>query len=153
LTVGEGGIRTPLIISGPRIDGPRLVDSFAYVTDLMPMLLELAEVEHPDQYRGRDVARMRGRSLSGVTFGDQDHTYAEDAIIAGEMINGKWVRQGDYKATSVAPQFGDGQWRLYNIKEDPGETRDLAVERSELLEELTAAWERYARDVGVVTSN
>jgi len=43
------------------------------------------------------------------------------------MINGMWVRQGDYKATAVAPAFGDGQWRLYNIEEDPGETCDLAA--------------------------
>ena len=153
LTVGEGGIRTPLIISGPGVEGPRLVDSFAYVTDLMPTLLELADVEHPDQYRGRDVARMRGRSLTGVAFGNQDHTYAEDAIIAGEMMNGRWVLQGDYKATAVAPPFGDGHWWLYNISEDPGETRDLSEERAELLEELITAWERYAEDVGVVMSN
>lgn len=96
---------------------------------------------------------MRGQSLTGVTFGKQDRTYAEDAIIAGEMMNGKWVLQGDYKATAVAPQFGDGHWRLYNIREDPGETRDLSEERAELLEELGTAWERYAEDVGVVTSN
>ncbi len=48
---------------------------------------------------------MRGRSLAGVTFGNQEQTYAKDAVIAGEMMNGKWVRQGDYKATAVAPQF------------------------------------------------
>ena len=39
----------------------------------------------------------------------------------------------------VAPQFGDGERRLYNITEDPGETRDLFQERAGLLEELKAA--------------
>jgi arylsulfatase len=36
LTVGEGGIRSPLLISGPGIKGSRRTGSFAYVTDIMP---------------------------------------------------------------------------------------------------------------------
>lgn len=153
LTVGEGGIRTPLIISGPGIEGPRLVDAFAYVTDLMPTLLEVANLQHPDRYQGREVAPMRGRSLMGVLSGRQARAYAEADVVAGEMNGGKWVLRGDFKAAAVAPPFGDGQWRLYDISQDPGETHDLSAERAGLLEELIAAWERYTEEVGVVTAN
>ena len=44
----------------------------------------------------------------------------------------------------------DGRWRLYDIARDPGETRDLAAERPEDLAAMQAAWERYARDEGVL---
>jgi arylsulfatase len=152
LTVGEGGIRTPLIISGPGVKGTRQVDSFAYVTDLMPTILELAKLEHPETYRGRNVERMRGRSLAGVTSGLQENAYAKDALIGGEMINGKWLRKGDYKAVLVAKPFGPGSWRLYNTAKDPGETADLSTEQPAILEELKAAWDLYAKDVGVVLS-
>ena len=152
LTVGEGGIRTPLIIAGPSVEGARQIDSFAYVTDIMPTILELAELEHPKTYRGRNVERMRGRLLAGVTSGSQEYTYAEDAIIGGEMINGKWLRKGDYKAVLVAAPLGPGSWRLYNTAKDPGETEDLSTEHPALLEELKAAWDRYAKNVGVVLS-
>ena len=32
--------------------------------------------------------------------------------------------------------FRPGEWQLYNVAEDPGETRDLANEKPELLKEL-----------------
>jgi len=152
LTVGEGGIRTPLIISGPGVEGARQIDSFAYVWDIMPTILEIARVEHPEDFEGRSVEPMRGRSLVGVTLGSQAEPYSTDALIGGEMINGKWMRKGDYKAVLVAAPFGPGEWRLYNTAEDPGETADLSTEYPEILEELLAAWNGYAEAVGVVLS-
>jgi arylsulfatase len=150
LTVGEGGIRTPLIIAGPGVKSARQVDSFAYVTDIMPTILEIAKLEHPGKFRGRNVKPMRGRSLTGVISGAQQDTYAKDAVIGGEMINGKWMRQGDYKAVLVAKDFGPGTWKLYKVTEDPGETRDLSKEQPAILKELKVAWDQYAKDVGVV---
>ena len=152
LTVGEGGIRTPLIIVGPGVKGTRQVDSFAYVTDVMPTILGLAQLEHPEAFRGRNVEPMRGRSLAGVLSGSQEDTYARDALIGGEMINGKWMRKGDYKAVLVAKPFGPGEWRLYDTARDPGETADLSAEHPAILKDLKAAWDRYAKDVGVVLS-
>ena len=152
LTVGEGGIRTPLIMVGPGIKGVRQVDSFAYVTDIMPTILELAQLEHPLNYRGRNVEPMRGMSLAGVTSGTRQATYAKDAFIGGEMNSGQWLQKGDYKAVLVAKYFGSGTWKLYNVTEDPGETRDLSKEQPAILQELQAAWDRYAKDVGVVLS-
>ncbi len=67
------------------------------------------------------------------------------------MLNGsKWMRQGDFKATSAGKPYGPGEWRLYNLAEDPGETRDLAKQKPRMLKELRTAWESYAKDVGVV---
>jgi arylsulfatase A-like enzyme len=151
-TVGEGGIRTPLIVAGPGVKGARQVDSFAYVTDIMPTILGLAKLEHPENYRGRKVERMRGRSLAGVTSGTQEDTYAKDIPIGGEMNNGKWMRKGDYKAVLVVKPYGSAVWQLFNMIEDPGETRDLSKEKPAMLEELKRTWDRYAKDVGVVLS-
>ena len=152
LTVGEGGIRTPLIIAGPGVKGTRQVESFAYVTDIMPTILEIAKLKHPEKYKGRNVEPIRGRSLTGVTSGVQKDIYAKDAVIGGEMINGKWMRKGNFKAVLVAKPYGSGTWKLYNVTEDPGETRDLSKETPAILEQLKAAWDQYAEDVGVVLS-
>jgi arylsulfatase A-like enzyme len=153
LTAGEGGIRTPLIVAGPGVKGARQVDSFAYVTDIMPTILEVAKLEHPEKYRGRNVERMLGRSLIGVTSGSQEYTYAKDALIGGEMINGKWMRKGDYKTVLVPKPFGQDAWRLYDTAKDPGETTDLSNEQPEILELLKGAWSQYAENVGVIEWN
>jgi arylsulfatase len=44
-------------------------------------------------------------------------------------------------------------WQLYDVVNDPGETRDLSEEQPDTLSELRAAWDHYASDVGVVLSN
>jgi arylsulfatase len=150
MTVAEGGIRSPLLVAGPGVRGGRQVDAFAYVIDVMPTLLELAGIEHPDEYRGRPVERMTGRSIAGVLSGAENEVYAAEDFVGGEMGNGMWMRQGDYKAVSIAPPYGSGQWQLFNLREDPGETRDLADEQPELLKTLRDAWDRYAQGVGVV---
>ena len=152
MTVSEGGIRSPLLIAGPGVKGGRQVDAFGYVWDLMPTILELAGIPHPEKYQGRQVEPMRGKSLTGVLTGSTKTVYAANDLVGGEMQNGKWMRQGDYKAVSVAPPYGSGDWQLYNVAIDPGETRDLAKQQPEKLKKLQAEWDRYARDVGVVLS-
>jgi arylsulfatase len=53
---------------------------------------------------------------------------------------------------SVAPPYGDGVWRLFNLAHDPGETRDLASVHPQKMKALQMAWDEYAQDVDVVLS-
>ena len=41
--------------------------------------------------------------------------------------------------------FGDHEWELYDLADDPTELRDLAAEHPERVAELAAAWEAAAR--------
>jgi len=150
MTVSEGGIRSPLLIAGPGVKGGRTVKAFSYVTDIMPTILEFAGVEHPSEFEGRTVEPMHGRSLSGVLSGVSTKVYEADDLIGGEMGNGKWMRQGDFKAVYVPKPYGTGAWHLYNVVVDPGETRDLSAEMPERLKDLQSAWDLYAEEVGVV---
>ena len=151
-TTAEGGIRTPLLVAGPGVKGDRQVNAFAYVWDIMPTVLEMAGIEHPQEYKGRQVEPMRGKSLTGVLSAAKESVYSEKDYVGGELGNGMWMRQGKYKAVSVAPPYGNGEWQLYNVVDDPGETNNLANDLPEKLKELQAAWERYAKDTGVILS-
>lgn len=150
MTVAEGGIRSPLIIAAPGVVGNRRIDSFAYVWDIMPTLLDFASISLRAEFDGRAVAPIRGRSLLGILSGSTVTVYGADDYIGGEILNGKWMRKGNYKAVSVAPPYGTGSWFLYDVVNDPGETQDLSRIQPELLQDLQQAWERYAEDVGVV---
>ena len=150
MTVGEGGIRSPMLISGPGVNGGRQVDAFAYVWDIMPTILEYAGISHPEKYKGQKVERMRGRSMKGVLTGSTKEVYSANDLVGGEMQAGKWMRQGDFKAVSVAPPYGTGIWHLYNVINDPGETHDLSEVHPEILKKLQTYWYSYAKDVGVV---
>jgi arylsulfatase len=116
----------------------------------MPTVLDMAGIQHPKKFRGRKVEPIMGKSLIKVLSGSQTELYGKNEYISGEMLNGMWTRKGDFKAMSVAPPYGPGKWQLYNLAKDPGETRNLAEQKPELLKELRAAWDRYAKEVGVV---
>ena len=94
LTPGEGGIRSPMIIVGPGVKGQRQVDAFAYITDIMPTMLQMAKLKHPQKYGGHEVAPMRGRSIAGMLSGDVKEVYSPDEPVGAEMSGGKWLRQG-----------------------------------------------------------
>jgi arylsulfatase A-like enzyme len=151
--VGEGGIRSPLIIAGPGVKGNRKIEAFSYVTDIMPTILEMANLNKPDEFNGHKVEKMMGRSITKVLSGEADKVYADSDIIAGEMANGKWARLGDFKASFVPKPYGEAKWKLYNLKNDPGETTDISVEKPELLKKIVDGWKQYADEVGVLNND
>jgi len=154
LTVNEGGIRSPLLISGPGIEGGRQNSAFAYVTDIMPTILEIAGVDYVTEFEGRTIEPMRGRSMLGLLNGTKETIYDATEFVGGEMNGDKWIRQGDFKALIVAvPWGGTGAWQLFNVKKDPGEATDLSELMPDKLEMLKTAWNEYANDVGVVPKN
>jgi arylsulfatase len=150
MTVSEGGIRVPLLIAAPGIKGGRQIDAFAYVTDIMPTILALTGQRYPAEFDGREVEPMRGRSMVGILDGTKETIYSSTEFVGGEMGGGKWMRQGDFKAVLVPPPYGKGDWKLFQVSVDPGETNDLSKSMPDKLELLAAAWDRYAKDVGVV---
>lgn len=62
------------------------------------------------------------------------------------------VRSGDWKAVSVPDKEKDEKevkWELYNLKDDPGETKNLANDNPEQLAKLVKyAFEAYKDPVG-----
>ena len=54
--------------------------------------------------------------------------------------------QGDYKLLFTRGALGDGQWHLYDIVRDPGETHDLAALEPARLQTMLSAYQRYVRE-------
>lgn len=153
MTIGEGGIRTPLLISGPGISKNHQSSSFAYVTDIMPTILELTGVSYPAKFEDRKIEPMRGRSMAGLLNKSKKNIYSPTDFIGGEMVGGKWMRQGDFKAVMLPEPYGNGEWQLFNVIKDPGEANNLAESMPKKLEILKTAWRQYASEVNVVLPN
>jgi arylsulfatase/uncharacterized sulfatase len=141
----EGGIRVPLIMAGPGI-APQRVTSPAMVTDVAPTLLDRIGVD-PAALPGKP---MTGRSLMPVLTGLAESAYGPDEARAVEVSGNSALYLGDYKITRSMPPVGDGQWRLYNLARDPGETTDLSAREPAVKARLLAAYDGYAAQVGVL---
>jgi len=148
----EGGIRVVGFITWPgfaRQD--QIGTAFATVMDIVPTVLELAGTEHPGiQYRGREVAPVRGRSLVAYLSGAADAVHDADTGTGWELFGRRAIRQGDWKALYLPAPYGPGAWQLYDLSVDPGEIDDLAATYPEKLAELLDLWDRYVEDSGVI---
>ena len=109
--------------------------------------LSFAGVTAPnDRYRGRPVEPIIGKDLTPLIAGEVDRVYNETDSIGYELAGHAALFQGDYKLLFTRGALGDGQWHLYDIVRDPGETHDLAEAQPARLQAMLSAYQRYARD-------
>lgn len=143
----EGGTRSPAFIAGPGVQRPgTIAREFLHATDVVPTVLELAGVSWSQgSYAGQSVPALVGLSW-GQFLKDGKPIYPADKSVASELFGSRSVRQGDWKITDIS----DGRWRLFNVAEDPGETRDLSNLHPARRSALIDAWDAYAASSGVV---
>jgi arylsulfatase len=158
-SLAEGGIRSPLIVSGPGVETTRGLfglrerkptEAILSVADLAPTFLELAGVGHPRSWQGRPVAPLRGQTLAPLLAGEFYAREGPHEWLGFELGGQKALRSGDWKLVWMPVPFGGGDWRLYRIGRDPAELYDRAEEYADRKQELVALWEQYARKNGVV---
>jgi arylsulfatase len=145
-----GGLRTPAIIhSTDGRAGKGIRDAAITVRDIAPTILELAGVERPDgTYDGRPVHTMTGTSVLDYLGGRSESVHGNEPL-GWELYGSRALLKGEWKAVRIFPPDGSGEWELFNVKTDPTETTNLAVDFSDVLAELIADWERYAASNGV----
>lgn len=150
--VSEGGIRSPLIVSGPGVQGVGEINKQAilHVMDIAPTLLELADCQHPATYKGHKVAPMQGKSWAGMFDGSTQSPRTSDDWLGWELFNNRAIRQGDWKISWLYRPLGTEDWQLFNLAEDPGEQYDLSVKFPEKKKELVALWDEYVKMNGVI---
>lgn len=131
----EDGMKVPLIVAGPGIAGGRS-DAFAYLLDLLPTVCDLAGVQAPSGVDGKSLAPILRGSSQGV----------RDAVFLAYRDVQRSIHVGDWKLIRY-PQINRSQ--LFNLKDDPAETRDLAADREhagkldELMKRLGAEQARH----------
>jgi arylsulfatase len=112
--------------------------------------LELAGIQQPATYQGRDIEPMQGKSWVGMIEGDTESPRTADDWLGWELFGNRAIRQGDWKITWLYEPFGSEDWQLFNLATDPGEQQDLSNELPEKRQELIALWDEYVETNGVI---
>jgi arylsulfatase A-like enzyme len=148
----EGGIRSPLIVSGPGVAKPGTrSDAFTHVMDVAATILDAAGVSHPgESYKGYEIHPIRGRSMLPLLKGESKYVYEDDTAISWELFGFRAVRKGDYKLLWLPKPFGISDWQLYNLSTDPAELVDLSQQQPRLRAEMIEIWNQYAKETGVI---
>lgn len=140
----HGGIATPFIARWPEgLPANRLRHAPAHVIDLMATCLDLAGAEYPVMFQGRSITLTEGISLLPLLRGA---SYPAGRSLYWEHIGSRAMRRGDWKIVAMRR---DTSWSLYNLAADPVELRDLAAVHPDRLLSMIAAYESWARRVGL----
>jgi arylsulfatase A-like enzyme len=139
-TTYEGGTREPCIIAWPGLTKPG-ASSTAIIQsiDFFPTFADLLQLKIPDtlKFDGRSFApALRGVAHDrGPTFCHFPHTTPASGGLAST-----WVRVGDWKLIRFYGLNADQSdlLELYNLRDDLGETRNLAAQQPAKVTELNA---------------
>ncbi|MFP4353649.1 MAG: arylsulfatase [Phycisphaerae bacterium] len=141
--VHEGGIATPLIVHCPGRIRQGMTDAQCHVIDLLPTCLELAGLEYPEQYDGRELNRCDGESFASL-FGGGD--FRRERPLWWEHEGNRSARIEDWK---LVAKF-KGPWELYNLREDRTELTDLSGAKPDMLRQLVTYYQQTADRCGVI---
>ena len=154
----DAGLRTPLLVSWPGRITPRREDKvLASSVDIAPTVLGAARVKPPANLPGLDLTNLDAAGRRRSTFGS---LFVHTAIDVNNpvknlkyrwMIRDYWKLIDPYQPNAALPLW-DGRpgtgWikepALYDLASDPGEQKNLASQRADLVasmkRELDAWW-------------
>jgi arylsulfatase/uncharacterized sulfatase len=74
----------------------------------------------------------------------------DDEPVGYELAGNKALFKGDLKLVLNTAPIGDGQWHLYDLRTDPGETKDLRQQRPQEFAAMQADYAAWATAQGVL---
>lgn len=138
----EGGIRVPLIVSGPGIkESGKITDQPAVSMDFYPTILNLAGVEH-EQNDGYDLLPVL---TENKTLGRDELFWHFPHYHGSAWKPGSALRKDNWK---LVVHYENNLTELFNLADDPGETTDIANENQEKVTELKKLLDKKLKESG-----
>jgi arylsulfatase len=139
----EGGISSPLIAHWPAgMKARGLVSTPTHLIDIMATCVDLAGGGYPTEHNGQVIPPVEGVSLAPAFTKEVIH---RPQPLFWEHEGNRAIRMGQWKLVSKHP----GPWELYDMEADRTETQDLAATQPERVQSMVAAWDAWAKSVGV----
>lgn len=142
----DGGLRTPVMLRWKAKVAPsKDADHLASSLDLAPTLLTACGIPVPSQMAGMDLFNQQLVSKRSSIHGECFTHNAVDLDSPEKSLRWRWVIDGDWKLIIPDPinQPNDSV-EVYNLRDDPSETKNLAAVHPERCEHLrgliTARW-------------
>ncbi|NOZ62558.1 MAG: arylsulfatase [Calditrichaeota bacterium] len=142
--VHEGGISTPLIARWKGVVKPNtMTQQMGHVIDLMPTILDVAGAKYPEEFKGKKIHKLDGKSLLPALKGK---TRQGHEALYWEHLGNCAIRQGKWKLVM------DGKlksWELYDLEDDRTERRNLTEKYPKKVKRMRKQWQKWAEDVKV----
>jgi arylsulfatase A-like enzyme len=136
-SVYEHSMKCPLIIAGPGVPAGKSTEAFTYLFDLFPTVCSLAGASLPEKVAGKDLQPLWTGKVSRV----RDSVFLPFSKLMRSVRDDRWK-------LIVYPPINHRQ--LFDLKEDPAETRNLAEDPKHAAEiqHLTDLMKKWQAQVG-----
>jgi arylsulfatase len=143
--IHEGGIASPFIVHWPaRLKEPGVLRGQpVQLTDVMATVVDATDSTYPTEYNGHSIYPMEGVSMMPIfERGDIHKEY-----LFWEHEGNCGVRRNEWKLV----RFYKKPWELYHMDQDGTETRNLAAEQPELVQQLAEQYDLWTKRTNVLT--
>jgi len=141
-TTFEGGQRVPCLIRGPGIPAGTVCNALASTIDILPTIAALSDSQLPRR------RKIDGHDISALIKGDADISPRKEFVHYTSRGELEGIRQGDWKLLVKKPrqtrnnnqqkQTKGPQILLFNLKDDLGESINVAEQHPDIVKELRA---------------
>ena len=147
-----GGTCDPMVISWPKgikAHG-EIRNQYHHSVDIVPTILDICRLEMPKVYEGVEQYPLSGVSMK-YTFDAKPDDPTQKKRQYYTMLGTRGIWQDGWKAAALhAPLTGKGHfdkdvWELYHVDEDRSESKNLAKEYPDKLDELIKVWFEEAK--------
>ena len=146
----EGGMVAPMIISGIGVERKNEIsDQFITLMDIAPTFYKAAEVKYPQEFEGKKIYPLKGKSLMPFATGKQNRIHNETYVYGVEHGNFAMIRKGDYKIVNIQRPFDKENFKLYNISTDLAELIELQDNEPQKYLEMLEEWDKFAEGIKV----
>lgn len=144
----EGGIATPLIVHWPKgikVKG-QLSRQPGHLVDIMATCIAIAGLQYPQQFKGNFIQPFEGKSLLPAFKNEP----IQREFIFWEHEGNRAIRMGNWKLVArvqknkVFTAADESAWELYDMEDDPTETKNLALKYPDKVEAMRKRWETEA---------
>lgn len=142
--VHEGGIATPLVVHWPAGDLAvgAVRDDPHQLPDVLATVLAVTGTPYPSDFGGRERLTPTGQSMLPAWRAEQ----TPEHDLFWEHEGNAAARRGRWKLVRKYP----GSWELYDLATDRAELHDRAAEDPTTVARLSAAYETWASECGVI---
>ncbi len=133
----DGGLRTPILVRRPGKVVPGESQRLASSLDILPTVLNAAGVKPPPGLTGLNLLDDGQLAKRDTLYGEIFAHDVADLHRPAASLRFRWAIEGDWKLIVPDPtNEPKAKVELFDLGRDPGETRNLAAERPEVVKRL-----------------
>lgn len=145
-----GGINVPLIIKPAKSKTFKkgLRHQYHYVSDIMPTLLDYADIKIPNNFNGLKQLPVDGMSMVYSLENADEKTRRDTQFY--RMGHNRGIYHQGWSAVSrhiSGEDYDDDIWHLYNLEQDITQSVELSKKHPEKLAELKELWQEEGEKV------